>query len=193
MKIGVIAIQGDVSEHIVAFEQALAEDEITGEVIPIRRRGLVSGCDLVSMPGGESTTIGRLLRREGIDGEIKSHGLAGKPIFATCAGLILLSKHVDDDRVFSLDLMDTWVERNAFGRQVDSFQVPLEIEGMDSPFEAVFIRAPAITKAEGMVEVLARHDGQIVGARQDKLYAFAFHPELTQDIRIHRMILSVCG
>lgn len=190
MRIGVIAIQGDVSEHVAAFKQALGECETEGEVIPIRRPGLVAGCDLVSIPGGESTTIGRLLRREGIDEEIKAHARAGKPVFATCAGLILLSRHVDDDRVYSLGLMDSWVERNAFGRQVDSFQVSLEIKGMDEPFEAVFIRAPGIIKVGDTVEVLARIDEYIVAARQENLYAFAFHPELTGDSKIHRMFLS---
>jgi 5'-phosphate synthase pdxT subunit len=190
MRIGVIAIQGDVSEHKGAFRRVLDEYRISGDVIPIRRPGLISGCDLVSIPGGESTTIGRLLRQEGIGEEIKSHAKAGKPIFATCAGLILLSKNVGDDRVYSLGLMDTWVERNAFGRQSDSFQVPLEVKGVDGPFEAVFIRAPAITKVDDTVEVLARYDKYIVAARQGRLYAFAFHPELTQDNRIHRMILS---
>ena len=144
MQAGVIAVQGDVSEHAAAIERAAAAHDETAEVVEIRQSGTVPDCDVLLMPGGESTAISRLLAREGIDEEIRDHVAAGKPVLATCAGLIVASTDAKDERVDTLDLIDVTVDRNAFGRQKDSFEAPLDVEGLDSPFPAVFIRAPLI-------------------------------------------------
>jgi 5'-phosphate synthase pdxT subunit len=154
-------------------------------VVEIRESGLVSDCDALLVPGGESTTISRLVHREGIADEIQQHVDADKPVLATCAGLILLSSDSGDDRVETLDLLDVTVERNAFGRQRDSFEAPLSVAGLDDPFPAVFIRAPAIDAVGEDVEMLAEVDGRPVAVRQGPILGTAFHPELRRDSRIH--------
>jgi 5'-phosphate synthase pdxT subunit len=193
VRIGIIALQGSVEEHIAAMEKALQERG-GGEVVAIKRRGIVPSCDAIVIPGGESTTLCRLAWREGIAEEIIEAAKQGKPVLGTCAGLILLAKHGDDEVIKSgqklLGLMDIHVNRNAFGRQRESFEVELEIKGFDRPFNAVFIRAPAIIKAGEGVEVLARYKDYIVAARQGNLLALAFHPELTNDLRLHHYFLS---
>ncbi|KTG29709.1 pyridoxal 5'-phosphate synthase glutaminase subunit PdxT [Haloferax profundi] len=185
LRAGVVAVQGDVSEHADAIERAAEAHGVTAEIVEIRRAGLVPDCDVLLMPGGESTTISRLLEREGIDDEIEAHVDAGKPVLATCAGLIVASSDAKDDRVETLDLVDVTVDRNAFGRQVDSFEAPLDVEGLDSPFPAVFIRAPLIDDVGDDVEVLAEWDGNPVAVRAGPVVGTSFHPELTPDSRIH--------
>jgi 5'-phosphate synthase pdxT subunit len=195
MQAGVIAVQGDVSEHAAAIERAAEAHGEEADVVEIRQSGTVPDCDVLLMPGGESTAISRLLAREGIDEEIRDHVAAGKPVLATCAGLIVASTDAKDDRVDTLDLLDVTVDRNAFGRQKDSFEAPLDVEGLDSPFPAVFIRAPLIddvgdgsgapTNDGDEVEVLARWDGDPVAVRQGPVVGTSFHPELTADSRIH--------
>jgi 5'-phosphate synthase pdxT subunit len=182
---GVVAVQGDVSEHAAAIERAAAAHGETATVHEIRKAGVVPDCDVLLMPGGESTTISRLLAREGIDAEIRDHVAAGKPVLATCAGLIVASRDAADDRVATLDLLDVRVERNAFGRQKDSFQTPLDVTGLDGPFPAVFIRAPVIDAVGDGVEVLATWDGRPVAVRDGPVLGTSFHPELTDDPRIH--------
>src|SRR6056297_3258396 len=185
LKAGVVAVQGDVSEHADAVRRA---GEVHGrgtEVREIRTGGTVPDCDVLLLPGGESTTISRLLHDEGIAEEIVAHVEAGKPVLATCAGLIVASTDAGDDRVRSLDLVDATVERNAFGRQKDSFETPLEVAGLDDPFPAVFIRAPLISEVGEGVEVLAEWDGRPVAIRDGPVVATSFHPELTPDSRIH--------
>ncbi|WP_299268498.1 pyridoxal 5'-phosphate synthase glutaminase subunit PdxT [Halorientalis sp.] len=181
---GVVAVQGDVSEHAVAIERAAASHGEEAEVREIRQSGIVPECDLLLLPGGESTTISRLLRREGIAPEIQAHVEAGKPVLATCAGLIVLSVDANDDRVETLDLVDATVERNAFGRQKDSFEAPLSVAGLDDPFHAVFIRAPLI-ESVGEAAVLAEWDGRPVAVRDGPVVGTSFHPELTDDARLH--------
>ena len=192
MRIGVIAIQGNVEEHVEAMERALGGQ---GEVVKIKHAGIVPTCDALVIPGGESTTLCRLAWREGIAQEIIAKAKSGMPIWGTCAGLILLASHGDEEVAKTkqqlLNLMDVTVNRNAFGRQIDSFEVPLAIAGFDEPFNAVFIRAPAIVSAGKDVDVLARYDGLIVAARQRNLLASAFHPELTDDLRFHRYFLGM--
>ncbi len=181
IKIGIIALQGDIEEHIKAMELALSER--SGEVVAIKHSGIVPSCDAIVMPGGESTTMNLLMEQEGIASEIKIAAKQGTPILGTCAGLILLSK---------LGLMGIRVTRNTFGHQRDSFEFPLKIGAIgDEPFNAVFIRAPIITKVEKNVEILATYDGCIVAAKQDKLLALAFHPELTRDMRLHHFFLDM--
>ncbi|MCT9095428.1 pyridoxal 5'-phosphate synthase glutaminase subunit PdxT [Haloarchaeobius sp. HME9146] len=184
---GVIAVQGDVSEHADAIRRA---GEAHGEdvtVHEIRKSGIVPDCDLLLLPGGESTTISRLLHDEGIDEEILAHVEADKPLLATCAGLIVSSTDAKDDRVRTLDLVDVTVDRNAFGRQKDSFEAPLDVAGLDEPFPAVFIRAPLIDEVGDDVEVLAEWDGKPVAVRDGPVIGTSFHPELTPDVRLHRL------
>jgi 5'-phosphate synthase pdxT subunit len=186
LRAGVIAVQGDVSEHAAAIERAARIHGEEAEVVEIRQSGLVSDCDVLLLPGGESTTISRLLRSEGIADEVEAHVDAGKPVLATCAGLIVASTDAKDDRVDPLGVLDVTVDRNAFGRQKDSFEAPLDVDGLDDPFPAVFIRAPLIDDAND-VEVLARWDDDPVAVRDGPVVGTSFHPELTEDVRLHRL------
>lgn len=186
---GVVAVQGDVEEHVTAIKRAVSArgHEIT--VKQIRESGVVPECDLLAMPGGESTTISRFVHSEGIAPEIRDHVAAGKPLFVTCAGLIVASSDANDDRVEELGLVDVTIERNAFGRQKDSFEAPLAVDGLPDgePYPAVFIRAPAIDDVGETVEVLASWNGRPVAVRDGPVVATAFHPELTPDSRIHEL------
>jgi 5'-phosphate synthase pdxT subunit len=181
---GVVAVQGDVAEHADAIRRAAAAHAETAEVVEIRHAGLVPECDLLLLPGGESTTISRHLREEGIAPEIQAHVAAGKPVLATCAGLIVASADAHDERVDTLGIIDVTVNRNAFGRQKDSFEAHLDVAGLDAPFPAVFIRAPVIDEV-GDAEVLAEWDGMPVAVREGSVIATSFHPELTDDPRLH--------
>lgn len=189
---GVIGVQGDVTEHAEAITRAAHAHGERVDVLEIRRSGLVPDCDVLSMPGGESTTISRLLRREGIAPEIRDHVGAGKPLLATCAGLIVAAADADDERVANLGLLDVTVERNAFGRQRDSFEAPLDIAGLDEPFPGVFIRAPVITDA-GDTEVLATWNDRPVAVRDGSTVGTSFHPELTDDSRVHGLAFFETG
>jgi len=184
LRAGIVAVQGDVSEHAAAVQSAAGARGETAEVVEIRQSGIVPDCDLLLMPGGESTTISRLLQRERIAPEIRAHVEAGKPVLATCAGLIVASADANDDRVTELDVVDVTIERNAFGRQKDSFEAPLDVAGLDGPFPAVFIRAPVIASV-GDAEVLAEWEGRPVAVRDGPVVGTSFHPELTDDSRIH--------
>ena len=181
---GVVAVQGDVAEHAAAIERAGERRGVDVVVQPAREAGIVPDCDLLAIPGGESTTISRLVHSTGIADEIRAHVAAGKPLLATCAGLIVCARDARDDRVDELGLLDVTVERNAFGRQRDSFEAAIRIEGLDEPFPAVFIRAPAIDDV-GTATVLARWDGRPVAVQQGSILGTAFHPELTTDDRLH--------
>ena len=195
MRIAVIAIQGNVEEHIESANKAMEDMGIPGEVLPVRHSGTIPTCDAIVLPGGESTTLGRLMAREGIDIEIKEAAAAGKPIMGTCAGLVLLAKDGGEQVIRTgqklLGLMDISVDRNAFGGQRESFEIPLEISMLDSPYNVVFIRAPVITRVGPDVEVLASFNDKIVAARQGNILGLAFHPELTDDLRIHRYFLGM--
>ena len=192
MKIGVIALQGNVEEHVESIRRVA-----TGaEIVTIKHGGIVPSCDAIIIPGGESTTLCRLAWSEGIAGEIIAAAKSGVPILGTCAGLILLAKTGDGEvrktGQHLLGLMDTTVNRNAFGRQKDSFEAELSVSGIEgAPYPAVFIRAPAIVTAGKDVEVLAKFEDFIVAARQGNLLALAFHPELTEDTRIHEYFLKM--
>jgi len=185
LRAGVLAVQGDVSEHARAIERAADAHGETADVVEIRESGLVPDCDALLMPGGESTTISRLIHREGIAGEIEAHVEAGKPVLATCAGLIIAASDAHDDRVDTLNIADATVKRNAFGRQKDSFEAPLDIDNFDDPFPAVFIRAPVIDYVGPDVEVLAAWDDRPVAIRDGPVVGTSFHPELTDDPRVH--------
>ncbi|WP_160133322.1 pyridoxal 5'-phosphate synthase glutaminase subunit PdxT [Halococcus salsus] len=181
---GVIAVQGDFREHASAIEHAARAHDERAEPIEVRTSGTVPDCDLLLLPGGESTAISAHLQREGLAAEIREHVAAGKPLLATCAGLIVACTDAGDDRVDCLDLVDATVARNAFGRQRDSFETRLDVEGLDEPFPAVFIRAPQVASV-GECEVLATFDGHPVAVRDGPVIGTAVHPELTDDARIH--------
>ena len=187
MRIGVLASQGAFIEHIAALRQ------LEVEALPVRMAPQLNGLDGLIIPGGESTTISKLMLSSNLTEEIKSLAQNGMPIFGTCAGMILLSTKNSDQDVEPLGLMDIIVKRNAFGRQVDSFETELSIPVLgEKPFPAVFIRAPLIERANGKVKILARlADGTAVAARQGKLLVSAFHPELTDDLRFHQYFLEI--
>jgi len=187
--IGVLALQGDVSEHIRAFERACREVPAfrRSSVVEVRSPAELGGLAGLAIPGGESTTISRLIGRNGLREAILSFGGG---IFATCAGMVLTARAVDDRRIRPLGLIDIRVHRNAFGRQRESFEADLDIEGSDTPFHAVFIRAPVVTAAGPGVEVLAEMPEGIVAVRQGRHMALSFHPELVPDTGLHRLFLS---
>jgi 5'-phosphate synthase pdxT subunit len=186
VKIGVLALQGAAAEHI----QMLSA--LGTEAIPVRLPSELNGLDALIIPGGESTTISKLLSDYGLMVPIRRLAKKGFPIFGTCAGLVLLAKKVPNLQPESIGVMDIEVERNAFGRQVDSFEADLEIPALhNGTFHGVFIRAPLIEKVEGGVKVLCQLNGKPVAVRQRKLLACAFHPELTDDLRLHKYFLNM--
>lgn len=186
MKIGVLALQGAFIEHQHMLERAGAE------VVQVRLPQDLEGLDGLVIPGGESTTIGKLAAEYGLIGPLREFARR-KPTWGTCAGMIFLAKDIGTDRQPILGLMDITVNRNAFGRQIDSFEADLTMPELgDAPFHAVFIRAPVATEAGHDVDVLASlGDGQIVAARQGCWLVTAFHPELTDDPRIHAYFLDM--
>jgi len=187
-RIGVFALQGDVSEHINALQRAAPDLEVAA----VRRPGQIEECQALVIPGGESTTIRRQMDSSGITREIEAAARSGKPVLATCAGMVLVSKQIEGEGRFRpLGLMDIAVSRNAFGPQRESFEADLDFKGLDRPYRAVFIRAPLIVGTGQGVEVLARLEQGAVAARQKNLLALAFHPELTDDSRIHRIFLDM--
>ncbi|HID61020.1 MAG TPA: pyridoxal 5'-phosphate synthase glutaminase subunit PdxT [Hadesarchaea archaeon] len=196
-KIGVIGLQGAVSEHLDAVKRAMEKLGIRGEAIWVGNSEQLVGVDGVIIPGGESTTIGKLMQRTGTFERVKELAKSGVPILGTCAGLIVLAKlggeHVVQTGQPLLELMDIAVIRNAFGRQRESFEADLEIPLLgEKPFRCVFIRAPAVSEVWGDVEILAKFHEKIVGARQRNMLAVAFHPELTPDTRLHEYFLKMC-
>ncbi|MBU4265963.1 MAG: pyridoxal 5'-phosphate synthase glutaminase subunit PdxT [Candidatus Altiarchaeales archaeon] len=196
MRVGILALQGDVSEHLVAMRNAMGKMKIGGEVIEVKRKDELKDLDSLVIPGGESTAIGKLIAKYGIDSEIKNLAKKGIPIMGTCAGLVLVAKEGDEEVAKTgqplLGLMDIKVKRNAFGRQRESFEADLEIGVLGKePYHTVFIRAPAIDKTGKGVDVLARFEDKVVMARQRNLLAVAFHPELTSDSRLHEYFLGM--
>jgi len=191
--IGVLALQGNVSEHIDAFLLAL---ERTGhgassEVFEVRSPADLADCMALSIPGGESTTISRLIDKNDLYEPIQQFKGG---IFATCAGMVLMATEVADPRIHPLGLMDMTVDRNAFGRQCESFEIDLPVAGLDAkPFHAVFIRAPVVTRAGPSFTVLARLQKGIVALEKGRHIALSFHPELGDDTRLHEHFLKING
>ena len=186
MKIGVLSLQGDFAEHVAALREAGAE------AVPVKKPEDVLACAGLVLPGGESTTIGKLCQRFGVGEAI--HELAGRgaPIWGTCAGMILLAKEIDDSDQWRLGLMDIAVRRNAFGRQVESFETDVDFAGIPGgPVRAVFIRAPYVTHVSGEAEPLATVQDKIIAARQGQFLATAFHPELTADRRVQEYFVRM--
>jgi len=197
LRIGVIGLQGAVSEHIAATRMAMRKLDIEGDAVWAGSPGDLEGINGVIIPGGESTTIGKLMERTGTFEVVRKMGESGVPIMGTCAGLILLAKKGDEqvERTGQplLRLMDIEVVRNAFGRQRESFEVELSIPILgEKPFPCVFIRAPVIRSLWGKARMIAEFQGKVVGAVQDNLTAVAFHPELTPDTRLHEYFLKKC-
>jgi len=188
LPIAVLAIQGAVREHLEALARLGAEAR------PVRTPEEIAACDALIIPGGESTTIGKLMDRYGLLEPVRQLAAAGKPLLGTCAGMILMAQKIEGgvkDQP-SLALMDIAVERNAFGRQIDSFEADLDFQGIEGgPVRAVFIRAPVIKSIGDNVQVLASHEGRVVAAQQGRLLALSFHPELTSDPRVHEYFLSL--
>jgi 5'-phosphate synthase pdxT subunit len=194
VKVGIIALQGAVSEHIEITNRALAELGLSGCAIEVRRPEALRELTALIIPGGESTTISRMMLQTGLFDTIIKLGADGVPILGTCAGAILLAQKGDEEVEKSgthlLSLMTMSVRRNAFGRQRESFEAEITIEGLEQPFRAAFIRAPAITGVWDRCKVVAKLETTIVMARQENMFAVTFHPELTGDLRIHKMFLQ---
>jgi 5'-phosphate synthase pdxT subunit len=187
VKVAVLALQGDVSEHA----QALAD--LGADAVEVRTPEQLAGADALVLPGGESTTMSKLLESSGLFDAVAERLREGMPAFGTCAGMILLASEVLDGRPDqrSFAAIDLSVRRNAFGRQVDSFEADLDVDGLGGgSFPAVFIRAPYVERAGDGVEVLARVDGHPVLCRQGAVMVSAFHPELSGDLRLHQLFLE---
>lgn len=185
-KIGVLAIQGAFREHCRMLEQ------LGVQAVEVRSKEDLNVVDGLIIPGGESTAIGKQLEIDGFGDQIIAMSQNGLPVFGTCAGMILLSKKIDQSDQYSLGLIDSTVKRNAFGRQVASFEADIPVKGINGKdVRAVFIRAPYVVEVAEGVDVLAEYAGKIVFIRQGNYLASAFHPELTNDTRIHEYFLKM--
>ncbi|MEO9365408.1 MULTISPECIES: pyridoxal 5'-phosphate synthase glutaminase subunit PdxT [Candidatus Nitrosocaldus] len=197
--IGVLALQGDVEENVNATREALRSLNLDGDVVQVKYPEHVGGIDGLIIPGGESTVIGTLAMLNGSLKVIRERISAGMPVLGTCAGMIVLAKRaydrvVGETRQQLLNLLDVTVERNAFGRQIDSFEVDLSIKVIgDKPFKGVFIRAPVVKSVGSNVDVLARLDdsNKIVAVQQGNIIGTSFHPELSGDTRLHEYFIKL--
>lgn len=185
VKIGVLALQGAVREHVRSLQ---AEDT---EVVIIKKAAQLEEVDGLVFPGGESTTMRRLINQYDFFEPLKTFGKSGKPIFGTCAGLILMASEITGEDSAHLELMNMKVQRNAFGRQRESFETTLDVKGVAEDLRAVFIRAPLIEEVGEQVEVLSTYNGEIVAAREGHYLTCSFHPELTDDFRLHRFFVTM--
>lgn len=188
-RVGVLALQGDTREHLAALRDAGAE------ALTVRRLAELNSVDALVIPGGESTAISHLLRELELLGPLRARLADGMPCYGSCAGMILLAGEILDAGVpgreaLPLRGIDMTVRRNAFGRQVDSFEEDIEFEGIDGPVHAVFIRAPWVERVGPDVQVLARAGGHPVAVRQGRMLATAFHPEVTGDRRVHKLFVD---
>jgi pyridoxal 5'-phosphate synthase pdxT subunit len=185
VKIGVLGLQGAVREHVRSIEEAGAE------AVVIKRKEQLDEIDGLILPGGESTTMRRLIDKYDFMDALKEFAAKGKPMFGTCAGLILLAKNIVGYDEPHLGLMDITVERNSFGRQRESFEADIPIRGIGESFTAVFIRAPHIVEVGENVEVLAKYEDRIVAARDGRFLGCSFHPELTDDQRFIKYFIQM--
>lgn len=194
IKIGVLNIQGDVSEHFNMIRNVFKNLNINGEAVLVKDKKDLESLNGLIIPGGESTTISRLIKKKNIEDilveRVKNNEMG---IMGTCAGAIIISRDTGDERVKPLDLIDIKIKRNAYGRQYSSFQVNLNIKYFDSPFPAVFIRAPIIESVGKDVEILSTYNNDIVFVRKNNVFALTFHPELTNDYRIHKLFIEGVG
>lgn len=190
VRVGVLALQGDTREHLAALREAGAE------VATVRRRSELDTVDALVIPGGESTTMSHLLREFELLEPLRQRLADGMPAYGSCAGMILLATEILDAgapgrATVPLAGIDMTVRRNAFGRQVDSFEGDIAFEGLDGPAHAVFIRAPWVERVGPAVQVLARAGDHIVAVRQGRVLATAFHPEMTGDRRVHKLFVDI--
>jgi pyridoxal 5'-phosphate synthase pdxT subunit len=183
MKVGVLALQGDFQAHARAVQSAGADP------FEVRTLSELASADALIIPGGESTTIRKLATNYGLLEPLKQRAQAGLPIFGTCAGMIACARTITDGEPPILDVVNIDVRRNAYGRQVQSFEADIDVAGIGE-MRAVFIRAPRVERVGDGVEVLATHDGEPVVVRQGPVLLAAFHPELTDDVRLHRMFVE---
>jgi 5'-phosphate synthase pdxT subunit len=189
VKVGVVAIQGDFEKHIEALRRTGAEGL---EVREVRTAEDLAHVERVIIPGGESTTVGMLMRRFGLADALRSAAEEGMPVWGTCMGMIMMSREVvNRPGQFTLGLLDIDVERNAFGAQVHSFEDAVPLRGLDEPVLGVFIRAPVVSRVGEGVEAIGEYDGRVVAVRQGKLLGTSFHPELTEDTRLHAHFLGL--
>jgi pyridoxal 5'-phosphate synthase pdxT subunit len=188
-RIGILALQGDIREHAAAVR------EIGAEPVPVRLPRDLVGLDALILPGGESTTMRRLIDAYGLREPILALAHGGAPVYGTCAGMILLAERLTGGEEPVLPLLDVTVQRNAYGRQLDSYEADVELPALGSePVRGVFIRAPVVSQTGEGVEVLARDEaGHAIAVRQGRVLATAFHPELTGDRRLHRLLLEMIG
>ncbi len=194
ISIGITGIQGAISEHVTSMKKTLEKENIPGKVIVIKNPIQIDEVDALVLPGGESTTISKILYQSGLYNAISERlNENSLPVMGTCAGCVILASGLIDNsnKVKLFSAMNMKVKRNAFGRQRESFEHNIKIQGFSEPFNAVFIRAPIIENVWGDCKILAKFDKKIVMARQDKLLALSFHPELTDDIRIHKYFLNM--
>jgi 5'-phosphate synthase pdxT subunit len=185
-RVGVLALQGAFREHVDRLRR------LGAEVVEVRVVEDLAGVEGIVLPGGESTTMGLLLASTGLDGELGRRITAGLPVFGTCAGLILLATQLEDgtEGQVTFGVLDITARRNGYGRQVASFEGPVDLVGETEPLMGVFIRAPRITRIGERVEVVATHGGEAVAVAQGPIMASAFHPELTDDDRLHERFLA---
>jgi 5'-phosphate synthase pdxT subunit len=197
MKIGVLGFQGGIYEHVNMLKRLFSEEKYSGEVLLVRRERELNKVDGIILPGGESTTIGIIMDKMGLTSELRDKIRDGLPVLGVCAGAVLMAKKVVDKIVGekeqdTLSVMDIGVIRNYFGRQVESFEVDLHIPEIDEKaFRGVFIRAPVFEILNDNVEILAKLGKVNVAALQNSMIAVAFHPELTNDYRIHLLFLKM--
>ncbi len=184
-RVGVLALQGDVREHVNILQS------LGVEALRVKKPDQLSAIDALILPGGESTTIAKMAVRFGMFDPLRSAIDDKLPVYGTCAGMILLASTISDSDQPVIGALDVVVKRNAFGRQNESFEALVDVDGFDSPFDGVFIRAPWIEKVGADVEVLAAIDDHPVMVRQARILATSFHPELTGDGRIHQMLLDL--
>ncbi|MDQ2985439.1 MAG: pyridoxal 5'-phosphate synthase glutaminase subunit PdxT [Armatimonadota bacterium] len=183
--VGVLALQGDFSAHLRALES------LGVDACEVRTPDDLEGCERLIMPGGESTTLGILLKLSALDAAIPDRVRSGMPVWGTCMGMILLAKEIEGSDQFRFGLLDVTVRRNAFGAQVFSFEQGIAIQGLDEPVHAVFIRAPIVTRCGVGVEPLAEVEGKVVAVRSGSILGTSFHPELTDDTRLHEHFLGL--
>lgn len=182
-----VSIQGDFEKHLLALHKAGAR-----KAVEVRTPDDLAKVDRLILPGGESTTVGMLMERFGLGEAIRARAGEGMPIWGTCMGMILMAKDIEGrPNQYSLGLLDVTVRRNAFGAQVHSFEDSVPMSGLDEPVLGVFIRAPILTRLGPGVEELARYEGNIVAARAGNMLGTSFHPELTDDVRLHRWFLDL--
>ena len=194
LKIGIIGIQGAISEHIIAMSKVLNKNNINGNIVIIKNKYDINSIDALIIPGGESTTISKYILQLGIYDELlKRIKYQNLPIMGTCAGCVLLSKKIENESkdICILKAMDMKVIRNGFGRQKESFEKKIELIGFNKLYNAIFIRAPIILETWGNCKVLSKINNNIIFARQDIYLALSFHPELTNDLRIHEYFLKI--